>query len=262
MYGSSMTHSREIGIAIIAIVATSIVFMLRFLFALLEEESRMIRARNATEHRMRNFTALSSTPYGFTDHLTTHGLEITNEVASRRYPVSCLAVVSSPRSQVGTIRLRWLITGALLLLTLPIAAQSADPQNSQSTTAQPTASSANPNQAQNSSSAPLPTPTITGPLQAAPPIQFDAGPLGKLDVNGILSGTGLWQGNHVPGDNPTQAALSNGQVFVQKASGWWQFYVQAGAYDILALGSPFLSTDKAISDLYGPVPVAYLKLAP
>ena len=80
--------------------------------------------------------------------------------------------------------------------------------------------------------APLPTPSITGPLQAAPPNTFDAGPFGKLSVNGIVSGMGLWQGNHVPGDDPTQAALSNGQVFLQKTTGWWQFYVQAGAYNI------------------------------
>jgi Putative beta-barrel porin-2, OmpL-like. bbp2 len=109
---------------------------------------------------------------------------------------------------------------------------------------------------------PLPTPAITGPLQAAPPITFEGGPFGKLNLDGVVSGIGLWQGNHVPGDNTTQAALSNGQVFIQKTTSWWQFYVQAGAYDILALGTPFLSTQKVISDLYGPVPVAYVKLVP
>ena len=51
-------------------------------------------------------------------------------------------------------------------------------------------------------------------------------------------------------------------MFIQKTTGWWQFYVQAGAYNILALGTPFLATDKAITNLYGAVPVAYLKLAP
>src|SRR5438270_11433036 len=86
--------------------------------------------------------------------------------------------------------------------------------------------------------APLPTPSVTGPLQQMPPANFDAGPFGQLSVNGILSGTGLWQGNHVPGDEPTQAALSNGQVFVQKTSGWWQFYLQAGAYTLPALATP------------------------
>jgi len=109
---------------------------------------------------------------------------------------------------------------------------------------------------------PLTTPAITGPLQAAPPIVFDGGPLGKLDLNGIVSGMGLSQGNHIPGDDAGQAALSNGQVFIQKTTGWWQFYVQAGAYNILALGTPFLPTDKALTDFYGPVPVAYGKLVP
>ncbi len=110
--------------------------------------------------------------------------------------------------------------------------------------------------------APLPTPAITGPLQAAPPNSFEGGPFGTLNVNGIISGMGLGQGNHVPGDNTGQAALSNGQVFLQKTTSWWQFYVQAGAYNILSLGTPFLSTEKAITDLYGPVPVAYAKLVP
>jgi len=109
---------------------------------------------------------------------------------------------------------------------------------------------------------PLSTPSIVGPLQAALPIVLDAGPFGKINVNGVLSGMGLWQGNHVPADESTQAALSNGQIFVQKTTGWWQFYVQAGAYDILVLGAPFVSTDKTLTDLYGPVPVGYLKLAP
>ena len=108
----------------------------------------------------------------------------------------------------------------------------------------------------------LPTPAITGPLQAAPPIVVNAGPLGKLDLNGVVSGIGLWQDNHFAGDNAGQAALSNGQVFIQKMSGWWQFYVQVGAYNVLALGTPFLPTDKAITDLYGPVPVAFVKLVP
>ena len=45
----------------------------------------------------------------------------------------------------------------------------------------------------------LPTPAITGPLSNLPPAIFDAGPFGKLAVNGFLSGYGLLQNNHVPG---------------------------------------------------------------
>src|ERR1035437_8509968 len=108
----------------------------------------------------------------------------------------------------------------------------------------------------------LPTPSITGPLQGLPPAIFDAGPFGKLAVNGFLSGMGLWQSNHIPGDDSTHAALSNGQGFIQKTDGWFQFYVQAGAYNLPALGTPFLATAKAVSNLYGPVPVAFLKLQP
>lgn len=106
----------------------------------------------------------------------------------------------------------------------------------------------------------LSTPSITGPLSNLPPAVFNAPPFGNIDVNGFLSGLGMWQDNHVPGDSNTQAALTNGQVFIQKTDGWFQFYLQAGAYDILSLGLPFLDTDKTIHDLYGPLPVAFLKL--
>jgi len=106
----------------------------------------------------------------------------------------------------------------------------------------------------------LPTPAITGPLQGLPPATFDAGPFGKIAANGILNGFGMWQGNHVPGDEPTQAALSNGQVFIQKTDGWFQFYLQAGAYTLPSLATPFLATDKTLTNFYGPVPQGFVKL--
>ena len=109
----------------------------------------------------------------------------------------------------------------------------------------------------------LPTPTFVGPLAELPPATFDAGPFGKLAVNGILSGMGLYQGGYRALSNDSQqVALSNGQVFIQKTDGWWQFYLQAGAYNILALGTPFLATDQTLSNLFGALPVAYLKLQP
>jgi hypothetical protein len=116
--------------------------------------------------------------------------------------------------------------------------------------------------AQSTAPAPLPTPAMTGPLQAAPPTVVNGGPFGSLDVNGVVSGMGLWQGNYVSGDGATQAALTNGQIFLQKTTGWWQFYVQAGAYDLPALGTPFTSTNDTVSNLFGPVPVAFLKIVP
>jgi len=106
----------------------------------------------------------------------------------------------------------------------------------------------------------LTTPAMTGPLQAMPPATLDAGPFGKLAVNGVLNGLGLWTGNYTPADNSTQAGLSNGQVFIQKTDGWFQFYLQAGAYNVVSLGVPYIQTDKTVSNYWGAVPVAYAKL--
>jgi hypothetical protein len=89
---------------------------------------------------------------------------------------------------------------------------------------------------------------------------LDAGPFGKIAVNGLFDGVGMWTGNYTTGDNAANAALGNGQIFIQKTDGWFQFYLQAGAYNIPALGTPFLATDKTMTDLYGPVPVGFVKL--
>jgi hypothetical protein len=112
--------------------------------------------------------------------------------------------------------------------------------------------------------APAPTPlstfVLTGPLQWLPPATFDAGPLGKLSVNGILTGFSQFQSNHVPGDEGAQATLSNGQIFIQKADGKVQYFVQAGVYTMQALSVPFTSAQTTLTNFYGPVPVAYVKL--
>ncbi|MHB8302868.1 MAG: outer membrane beta-barrel protein [Acidobacteriaceae bacterium] len=109
--------------------------------------------------------------------------------------------------------------------------------------------------------APLPSPAMVGPLSTASPKTFDAGPFGKLDVTGILSGFGYWQDHPSSSDQAARADVSNGQIFIQKTSGLVQFFLQAGAYNLPALGIPFLSTRSTISDYFGPLPQAYLKLA-
>ncbi len=81
-------------------------------------------------------------------------------------------------------------------------------------------------------------------------------------MNGIVDGFGIGTGNHVSGDTDKQADLANGQVWIQKTDGWFQFYVQAGGYNIASLGTPYLSTKDTVTNLYGPVPVAFLKLQP
>jgi hypothetical protein len=105
-------------------------------------------------------------------------------------------------------------------------------------------------------------PSITGPLQTPTPLTVNAGPLGKVDVDGIVSGVGLVQGNWIPGDQSSRWDLSNGQIFLQKTTGWWQFYLQAGAYQLPALATPLLSTSNTVTDFYGPVPQGFLKIAP
>ena len=104
---------------------------------------------------------------------------------------------------------------------------------------------------------PLPMPSMSGPLQTAVPHEVESG---KLAVTGILSGIGWTEGNHISGDPATHYDISNAQLFVQKTSGWWQFYLQGGAYNLPAIGVPFLSTSDTIKNIYGPFPQGYLKL--
>ncbi len=107
------------------------------------------------------------------------------------------------------------------------------------------------------------TPAMAGPLAANPnPFHFDAGFLGPVYVTGAVSGLGLVQSNPVPGDHEGAFSLSNGQVFVQKTDGLIQYFVQIGAYTLPALGTPYFNTAKATGDFYGPVPQAFVKIAP
>jgi hypothetical protein len=108
---------------------------------------------------------------------------------------------------------------------------------------------------------PLSTFVLTGPLTWLPPATFDAGPFGKISVNGIITGFAQGQNNPVTGDDTKQATLSNGEIFVQKADGKLQWFVQAGVYTMPTLGAAFLNAQNTNTDFYGPVPVAFLKLA-
>ena len=109
--------------------------------------------------------------------------------------------------------------------------------------------------------APLSMPSMSGPLSTASPATIDAGPFGKLQVTGILSGFAYAQSNKTS-DHTKNADISNAQVFVQKTTGLVQFYLQGGAYNLPALGSPFFTTRDTVSDFYGALPQGYIKLAP
>jgi hypothetical protein len=109
----------------------------------------------------------------------------------------------------------------------------------------------------------LPLPAMAGPLSPnANPLSFDAGPLGNIYVTGAVSGLAVWQSNPVPGDHDSRADLTNGQVFVQNTDGLIQFFVQAGVYSFPILGTPYVTADKTLSDTYGVVPQAFVKIAP
>jgi hypothetical protein len=107
------------------------------------------------------------------------------------------------------------------------------------------------------------TPSMTGPLVANPnPWNFDAGPVGKVYVTGVVSGLGLAQQNATPGDKGLHPDVSNAQAIVQTTEGLIQFYAQAGLYSFPALGLPYVSAWRTTGDYFTPVPVAYVKLAP
>jgi hypothetical protein len=111
----------------------------------------------------------------------------------------------------------------------------------------------------------LATPSMAGPLAAnASPMTFDAGPLGNIYVTGAISGLALYQSDHslTPGDHETLLDFTNGQVFIQKTDGLVQFYIEAGEYSLPTLGTPYLRATSATNANFGPVPEAYLKIAP
>src|SRR6266481_7335697 len=102
-----------------------------------------------------------------------------------------------------------------------------------------------------------------GSLTANPnPITFEAGPLGPVLVSGVVSGLGLWQNNKFPDQQHSQASLSNGQLFLQKPEGLFQYFLAVGAYTFPALGAPYFSTGTTVGDFFGPVPMAFAKIAP
>jgi hypothetical protein len=107
------------------------------------------------------------------------------------------------------------------------------------------------------------TPALTGPLVANPnPASFDLGFLGPVYYNGFISGLGMWQNNVFPGDQRVLASLSNGQFSFQKTDGIFQYYVQVGAYTIPDLGAPYFNVLTTTGDFFGPVPIAWAKIAP
>ncbi len=112
----------------------------------------------------------------------------------------------------------------------------------------------------------LPSPVLGGLLTLDhPPPTVDTGAFGKITVDGLLAGLGLVQSNPTEGDRTAALDVSSAQIFVQKADGLVQFYVQVGAYAIPDLGTAYRHRTDAGStwgDDFDALPEAYLKLAP
>ncbi len=109
----------------------------------------------------------------------------------------------------------------------------------------------------------LSTPAMSASISNnANPISFDGGPIGKIYVGGNVSGFADFQDNTAGGYNDRNFRwdVSNAQVFVQKTDGLIQFYLQAGEYDIVSLGTPTFSSGKYTADTFTALPVGYLKL--
>ena len=154
------------------------------------------------------------------------------------------------------MRTRFTLFAFLIVASLACLGQNA-PSDSQSAPA-PTTSDTTAAQAKAPDPPqPLAMPSMSGPLQTAVPHEVE---YGHLAVTGILSGIGWTEGNHIAGDSSSHYDISNAQLFVQKTSGWWQFYLQGGAYNLPAIGVPFLSTSDTMKNIYGPFPQGYVKL--
>jgi hypothetical protein len=120
---------------------------------------------------------------------------------------------------------------------------------------------------------PLIAPSIIGPPSIPlPPPKFDVPLLGSVYVDGAVSGLGQWQNNPFPGNHAREPDLSNGQLFVQKTDGVFQFYTQFGAYSIAALGTPYIPASTATfgesrpgllsGNLWGWFPQGFAKIQP
>jgi hypothetical protein len=107
---------------------------------------------------------------------------------------------------------------------------------------------------------PLSTPSMSGPLATGIPHELPAGPFGKIEITGVLSGIGLFGNNPVFHGDEGHVDVSNAQIFIQKTSGWFQFFLQGGAYNLPVVGVPFAKTGPTTTGTYGPFPVGYAKL--
>lgn len=117
--------------------------------------------------------------------------------------------------------------------------------------------------AQDAPAPPALLPALAGPLTYSPtPLNFEMPGLGKLYVTGVGSGLLGTQSNTTPGVSSSFADVSNATVILQKPEGVFQFLVQAGLYNQQTLGTATLRAEDYTKNTYGPIPQAWIKIAP
>ncbi len=115
---------------------------------------------------------------------------------------------------------------------------------------------------------PAPYPSMSAGLSANPhPAIFDAGPFCKLTVTGVLSGIGFWQTNPAVDffghkNERGYVDISNATVILNKTEGKIQFFIQAGAYSIPALGVPYVKSHKFDRKTFGFIQQGFVKFEP
>jgi len=115
---------------------------------------------------------------------------------------------------------------------------------------------------------PMANPAITAPMAANQyPAVFDAGPLGKITVDGVFSVIGGYQTPSPTFPNGADKNegffdVSNAQVIINKSDGVFQFYVQAGAYSLPALGATYFRATTETPNTFGYVPQGFVKIVP
>lgn len=122
--------------------------------------------------------------------------------------------------------------------------------------------------AQTSCKATLSAPAFNGPITQNPtPGCISVPGFGDLYIGGAITGYAYTETNpfasatsSLPSDASSRADFSNLQVFLQKADGPVQFFLQAGAYAIPSLGVANFGTLDQTSLLFGALPVAYGKI--
>lgn len=115
----------------------------------------------------------------------------------------------------------------------------------------------------------LSSPTWGSTIKANPnPYCFPLPLIGDIYVGGALSAYGYTGTNPLPyssgpasSDRRDRFDFSNLLVWAQKADGPVQFFVMAGGYAIPTLGATNLSSIEQMDRLFGPVPIAWGKVA-